>query len=550
MGFLYAISLFIGGVEGDRVRLLLVNLFKTMIDSFTHENRSLVMPFFRRRQRAKRLLLFILTAYIPAALVLAMALASERPNFVFIIADDQAPGTLSVYGNTLCQTPHLDRLAARGVVFDGAYHMGANTGAVCTASRHMVMTGRTLWHVPVANGRTAEHVQAHCPPMLEKNSMAAIFNRAGYDTMRTCKEGNSYSAANEQFTTVRDQTSRMGDETAKSSHWHGQQVIEFLDQREKSAAKDPFLIYMGFSHPHDERNGTTKLLKTYGAYNDFEPGESKALATAPPLPVSWLPEHPFHHGHIELRDEERVPGVLKHRDTDTVRNEIGREYACIEYMDEQIGRVLARLEAMGELENTYIFFTSDHGIAVGKHGLMGKQNLYEHSWRVPYIVSGPSLKAGTRAKGNIYLLDSLPTMLDLAGLKAPSTVEGLSFRSVLEGKKPIVRETLYGAYCGGTKPGMRALKHGDWKLIKYDVLDGKVRETQLFHLAENPDELLIEHHAPAVVRLTGNQPLAQQKNLAKEPEYQAKLTEMEELLHAEMKKHDDPYRFWDQKGLE
>ena len=143
---------------------------------------------------------------------------------------------------------------------------------------------------------------------------------------------------------------------------------------------------------------------------------------------------------------------------------------------------------------------------------------------------------GSRAPGNIYLLDTLATICDFAGIAAPNSNEGIGFKSVLEGKQQTVRDVLYGAYCGGTKPGMRCVKQGDWKLIKYDVLDGSVRETQLFNLATNPHELLKEHGAddPARTNLAGN------------PEYAAKQAELEALLLSEMRRLDDPYRLWDQ----
>jgi arylsulfatase A-like enzyme len=117
---------------------------------------------------------------------------------------------------------------------------------------------------------------------------------------------------------------------------------------------------------------------------------------------------------------------------------------------------------------------------------MGKQNLYEHTWRVPFIVKGPGIKANKRVEGNIYLLDILPTVCDLAGINIPETVQGTSFKPVLFGENDKVREVMYGVYSGGTKPGMRCVKKGDWKLIKYDLMDGEIRETQLFNLAENP----------------------------------------------------------------
>ena len=94
----------------------------------------------------------------------------------------------------------------------------------------------------------------------------------------------------------------------------------------------------------------------------------------------------------------------------TIRNEIGREFACSENIDAQIGRVLDRLSEMGELENTWIFYTADHGMAIGRHGLQGKQNLYEHTWRVPLIVKGPGVIPGSRAIGNTYLTDTLATL--------------------------------------------------------------------------------------------------------------------------------------------
>jgi arylsulfatase A-like enzyme len=201
---------------------------------------------------------------------------------------------------------------------------------------------------------------------------------------------------------------------------------------------------------------------------------------------------------------------------------------------------------MGELENTYIFYTADHGMAISRHGLQGKQNLYEHTWRVPFIVKGPGIKAGTRTQGNIYLLDVLATLCDLTGIQSPATNEGLSFKPVLLGQKPVVRDVLYGVYSGGTKPGMRSVRRGDWKLVKFDVLAGTVRETQLFNLAENPEEFLEEHHHPHVVELTGHRPAAHQRNLAKDPRHAAKLAEMEALLLSEMRRLHDPYRLWNQ----
>ena len=482
-----------------------------------------------------------------AVLILIMfggqvSFADERPNVLFIIADDQTPFELRAYNpDTRLETPNIDRIAREGIVIDGAYHMGSWTGGVCTASRHMIMSGRTLWHIPDRNRRNGplnpnaldpEMV----PPGLAEFTMPAVFNRAGYDTMRTCKRGNSYDAANELFTVSRI-ASKKGDTDETGSAWHADQVLEFLECRENSSDEDPFLIYFGFTHPHDIRDGKPELLEKYGAVNHTDSSTPPPLnADLPPLPLNYLEGHPFFHGHPGLRDEVSVSGVWERRDEATIRNEIGREFACAENIDIQIGRVLQHLEMSGELENTYVIYTSDHGIAIGRHGLQGKQNLYEHSWRVPFIVSGPGIEPGARSHGNIYLLDVLPTLCDLAGIDAPATVEGRSCKEVLLGQTRQVREVVYGAYCGGTKPGMRSVRSGDWKLIKYDVMDGAVRETQLFNLAENPLELLEEHGSEH----------GMQTNLAEDPEYAGKRAELETLLLEEMIRLDDPFRLWDQ----
>ena len=466
------------------------------------------------------------------------AAETKRPNILFILVDDQSPFDFKFYNpKSPLRSPNLDRLAAEGMVLDGAYQMGSFSGAVCTPSRHMIMTGRTVWHLPIGPG-----AKDHCPPDIAQNTIPAVFNRAGYSTMRTCKIGNSYEGANKLFT-VRHDAGKRGDTDETGSAWHAEQVLNYLRDRESSKEAKPFLIYFGFSHPHDTRDGKPELLANYGAVNHTD---KKALPAAhpkqPPLPANWLPAKPFPDGHPGLRDENSVSGVWEKRDERTIRNELGREFACNENIDIQVGRVLAKLKAMGELENTYIFYTSDHGMSIGRHAFQGKQNLYEHTWRVPFVVKGPGIQPGSRAAGNIYLLDVLATLCDFAGIPAPITNEGLSFRPVLEGKKPAVRDVMYGVYNGGTRPGMRSVKQGDWKMIQYDVMNSTVRETQLFNLKDNPEEFLAEHHDPKVTALTGAKPTPTQVNLAADPKH----AQMQGLLLAEMRRLHDPWRLWNQ----
>jgi arylsulfatase A-like enzyme len=472
--------------------------------------------------------------------------AGQRPNILFIVADDQSPFDLRMYDpSSTLETPALDKLADEGMVITRAYHMGAWVGGVCYPSRQMIMSGRSVWHLPESRRNPVSPARA--PADLAEHTMAAVFNRAGYRTMRTCKTGNSYQEANAKFRVLKEKRCLAGNDE-EGSAWHARQVLEFLEQRRVQKDTVPFLIYYGFTHPHDPRYGKPELLKKYGAVNHTDPDALPQVDPSNPPPAlqaNYLPAHPFRHGHPTLRDEERVEGVWKRRDESTIRNELGRYYACSENIDIQIARVLDKLEEMGELENTYIFYTADHGIAIGRHGLQGKQNLYEHTWRVPLIVKGPAVRKGT-APGNVYLMDVLGTLCDIAGIAVPETFEGKSFLPVLEGKQEIVRDVLYGVYSGGTKPGMRCIRSGDWKLIKYDVMEGEVRKTQLFNLRDNPYELLEEHHVEVVAALTGNIPEKHQKSLADDPRYQDKRKELEILLIKEMERLDDPHKLWDQ----
>jgi choline-sulfatase len=477
------------------------------------------------------------------ALSLFAATATAKPpNVLFILVDDQSPFSLRAYDPAAAtRTPELDKLAARGVVLDAAYHMGSNSGAVCSPSRHMIMTGRTLWHLP-----TAPWAEKTCPPDIAQQTIPVVFRRAGYATMRTCKMGNSYEAANQLFEVRRDATKR-GPTDESGSAWHAEQVLDYLNEKQAARDERPFFIFFGFSHPHDERDGKPELLAHYGATNHNDQERPPALhPDMPPLPPNYLPAHPFPNTHDDVRDEVAVPGVWRRRDEATVRNEIGRECACSENIDIQIGRVLRRLEELGELENTFIIYTSDHGMSVGRHGLMGKQNLYEHTWRVPLIAAGPGLPTGRRAAGNVYLLDLLPTFCDLTGVPAPETVQGVSFKPVLTGEAEQTRDILYGAYCGGAKPGMRAVRRGDWKLIQYETANGAVRRSQLFNLRDNPHELLAEHHAGQVSALTGHKAQPGQTDLAADPAHAATLAEMRALLLEQMRAHEDPWRFSDQ----
>ncbi|MFI3282556.1 MAG: sulfatase-like hydrolase/transferase, partial [Rikenellaceae bacterium] len=158
--------------------------------------------------------------------------SDKRPNILFVLVDDQSPFDLQMYNpNSNLETPNLDRLAKEGMVMDAARHMGSMNGAVSTPSRHMIMTGRTVWHLPQSAGSPSANTVDDS--MLDTMSIGATFNRAGYKTMRTCKRGNSYAGANKQFSVVHEAVKRDGTEEGGSA-WHAKHVLEYLDGREES----------------------------------------------------------------------------------------------------------------------------------------------------------------------------------------------------------------------------------------------------------------------------------------------------------------------------
>ena len=131
------------------------------------------------------------------------------------------------------------------------------------------------------------------------------------------------------------------------------------------------------------------------------------------------------------------------RDPGEIKRHIAEYYAMISHLDEALGRLLAALEEKGELDNTIIVFSGDNGLAVGQHGLMGKQNLYDHSVRVPLIFAGPGIPQGEQRDALVYLLDIFPTLCDLTGTDIPASVEGHSLKPCIDDPSQEPRDTLY-----------------------------------------------------------------------------------------------------------
>ncbi|HSJ03119.1 MAG TPA: sulfatase/phosphatase domain-containing protein, partial [Verrucomicrobium sp.] len=180
-----------------------------------------------------------------------------------------------------------------------------------------------------------------------------------------------------------------------------------------------------------------------------------------------------------VRDERLAPWP---RTEAIVRKELADYHAAIMFLDAQVGRILDALKASGQWENTLIVFSSDHGLAIGSHGLMGKQSLYEHSMRSPLIIAGPGIGKGATKDALCYLLDVYPTLGELAGVTGPEGSEGLSLGPVLRGEETTRRAALMTGY----RDLQRAVRDDRYKLIVYP----KINKHQLFDLVKDPQEMM------------------------------------------------------------
>lgn len=418
----------------------------------------------------------------PFLALVSLVSAAEKPNVLFIFADDMTYEAIGSLGMTEVKTPNLDKLFADGTQFTHAYNSGGWNGAICVASRNMMMTGRYLWHA-----------QREEKTMGQRRLWPQLMSDAGYTTYMTGKWHVSMKA-DKLFDHVGDSRPGMPnqvpkgynrpvegekdlwDPTDKSNngfwkggkHWsevEADTAVKFLGMAKKDTK--PFFFYLAFNAPHDPRQAPQEYLDMYPVEKIKTP--ENYLDAYPHRKVMKAPH--------SLRDEKLAPMPRTEYAVKVARREY---FALITHMDAQIGRVLDALEKNGQRENTYIVFTADHGLGCGRHGLLGKQNMYDHSVRVPYVLVGPEIDAGKTISSPIYIQDTVPTALQAAGAKVPDHIHYQSYIPVLKGESE-GRAHIYNAYL---KNAQRAMTKDGHKLILYP--GGKI--ARLYNLKKDPFE--------------------------------------------------------------
>jgi len=401
---------------------------------------------------------------------LAQAADRSRPNILFLFADDMRADTIAAHGNPHIRTPNLDRLAAQGFSFHGNYIFGGNSGAVCIPSRAMLMSGRTWFHVDTASLRGCKLL----PEWLGENGYVTFgtgkWHNGQPSWLRAFQRGKSVmfgGMADHTRVPVRDlgpdgklTAERVGEKF--SSELFADAVVEFLRAHD---GQKPFFAYVAFTAPHDPRQPPLSYREPY-------------YRRLPPLPPNFLPQLPFDNGMMRGgRDENLAPWP---RTEAVIRDQLAEYYGLITHMDEQIGRILTALQQSGHADNTLVLFAADNGLALGSHGLLGKQSVFEHSMRVPMIVAGPGIPPGRSTRALTYLLDVFPTLCDVTGLPAPAGLAGESLRPLWTGAKARLRDSVFLPYLDI----QRAVRDERWKLIAYP----KIGHLQLFDLQNDPHE--------------------------------------------------------------
>ncbi len=428
----------------------------------------------------------------------AVTLFADKPNFVFIFTDDQSYTTIHALGNSEIKTPNLDRLVEQGVSFENAYNMGSWVGAVCVASRTMLNTGRALWRAEAIDDRKQAAVLAE-----NGQTWSQLLKTAGYETYMSGKwhvkinTGDIFDHVLHERPGMPNQTPegyqrpiegqpdpwspydpKFGGFWKGGKHWSevlADDARVFIDQA--AGGDKPFFMYLAFNAPHDPRQAPKEFVDMY-------PLDTLSL------PGNFLPEYPYKQEigcYMLEKNGEMVPqrdeNLAPHPRTPyAVKVHKQEYYAAVSHVDAQIGKIIAALEKKGLLDNTYIFMSADHGLACGSHGLLGKQNMYEHSMRPPLIVVGPDVPEGERRDAFVYLQDIMATTLDLAGVQKPVYVDFNSLMPLIENPSMNSQyDAVYGAFNARFQ---RMVRVDDHKLILYPDA-GVVR---LYNLAEDPLE--------------------------------------------------------------
>lgn len=441
--------------------------------------------------------------YVIAALAFAAGLAAEpacaaerRPNVLFIIADDLTATALSCYGNGVCRTPNIDRLAASGVRFTRAYcnatYCGPSrasflsgyyphaTGVLGYTSPRPAIGERATWpqHFKQAGYYTARVSKIYhmgVPGGIEEGSDGADdpaswterFNSPGPEwkapgtgeTLEGNPDGRKPVVGGNTFVVVEAD----GDDLVHSDGKTAAQAVQLLEQH----ADEPFFLAVGFVRPH------VPFVAPRNYFEPFLPYDK--LPLPPKIPGDW--------DDIPKAGINYKTSVNMKMDVRRQKKAIGGYYAAVAYLDAQVGKVLAALERSGQADNTIVIFTSDHGYHLGEHDFWAKVSLRDESAGVPLIVCVPGKRPAV-CRSLVELIDLYPTVARLCGLDVPARLQGKDISAMFDDPRRQVRDT---AFCVAPSSRGFLLRDDKWAYLQY--AEDASRGVELFDVAADPRQI-------------------------------------------------------------
>jgi arylsulfatase A-like enzyme len=404
------------------------------------------------------------------------AAREDSPNILFLLTDDQRWDALGCMGNSIIRTPHIDRMAARGTIFQNAFV----TTSICAVSRASILSGQYERRHQIGDFATPFSEEAF------KQTYPALLRKQGYRTGFIGKYGVGNVMPKEEFDfwagfpgqgrffegeNSKHLTARMGDD-----------ALEFLAG---SKGKEPFCLSISFKAPHAQD----------GAPREFPPDpQDETLYSGIVMPMArTATEERFGLEPEFVRESEgRRRWARRFADAEMHQNTVRDYYRLITGVDREVGRILEALEQMGTASNTIVIFSSDNGFFLGERGLAGKWLMHEESIRVPLIIYDPRLGNGTRAgsvDATALNIDLAPTMLDYAAVEIPQGMQGRSLRPWVEGREVADwREDWFYEHHFGPHiiPRSEGVRTDRWKYIRYIDADPMVEE--LYDLKSDPME--------------------------------------------------------------
>lgn len=427
--------------------------------------------------------------------------APTRPSILFIITDQHRGDCLGADGNAVIRTPHYDRIAREGVLFKRAY----SSTPSCTPARAGLLTGLAPWHHGMLGyGRVGGKYRNELPRLLREAGYYTFGigkmhwfpqkTRHGFHGTLVDESGRSETKGfvsdyrrwfRREAPELDPDATGLGwnaydakpyalPERLHPTRWTGDRAVEFLEKYDR---KEPFFLKVSFARPHSPYDAPERFWKLY-----------KRRDMPKPVVGRWAGMHALK-GENPGKNPSCFRGDLGVAPARKARHGY---YGSISFIDEQVGRLLAVLEARGILEHTLILCTADHGDMLGDHHLWRKTYAYEASARIPMLIRWPTglidRRRGLKIDHCVELRDVLPTFLDAAGAKVDSKrFDGASMLDLVRGQTGAWRRWLDLEHCRCYWPGNQwtALTDRRWKYI-YSAYDGS---EQLFDLHADPDEL-------------------------------------------------------------